>query len=101
MLERLERENLLVVPLDDERRWYRYHHLFADFLRGRLERERPEHLATLHLRASEWCEENALVAEAVRHALSAGDHERAARLIERGGQTNLVPRRGDDFVGLA
>src|SRR5215203_405310 len=87
-LERLERENLLVVPLDDERRWYRYHHLFADFLRGRLERERPEQLAPLHLRASEWYEENALVAAAVSHALSAGDHERAARLMERAiGQT--------------
>jgi LuxR family maltose regulon positive regulatory protein len=88
MLERLERENLLVVPLDDERVWYRYHHLFADFLRGRLERERPERLTPLHLRASGWYEENALVAEAVRHALSAGDHERAARLMESSvGQT--------------
>jgi LuxR family transcriptional regulator, maltose regulon positive regulatory protein len=88
MLERLERENLLVVPLDDERDWYRYHHLFADFLRSRLERERPERLRPLHLRASEWFEENALVAEAVRHALSAGDHERAARLMESSvGQT--------------
>jgi ATP/maltotriose-dependent transcriptional regulator MalT len=87
-LERLERENLLVVPLDDERYWYRYHHLFADFLRGRLERERPEQLAPLHLRASEWYEENAMVAAAVSHTLSAGDHERAARLMERGiGQT--------------
>jgi LuxR family maltose regulon positive regulatory protein len=88
MLERLERENLLIVPLDDERVWYRYHHLFADFLRGRLEREQPERVAPLHLRASEWYEENASVAEAVRHALSAGDHERAARLMEGGvGQT--------------
>jgi len=88
MLERLERENLLIVPLDDERVWYRYHHLFADFLRSRLEREQPERLAPLHLRASEWYEENASVAEAVRHALSAGDHERAARLMEGGvGQT--------------
>src|ERR671916_3299285 len=80
MLEQLDRENLLVVPLDDERNWYRYHHLFADFLRSRLERERPEQLGTLQLRASEWYEKNALVVEAVRHALSAGDHERAARL---------------------
>jgi LuxR family maltose regulon positive regulatory protein len=88
MLERLERENLLVVPLDDERVWYRYHHLFADFLRGRLERERPERLTPLHLGASGWYEEKALVAEAVRHALSAGDHERAARLMESSvGQT--------------
>jgi len=88
MLERLERENLLVVPLDDERKWYRYHHLFADFLRSRLERERPERLAQLHLRASEWYEESTLVAEAVGHALSAEDHQRAARLMESGvGQT--------------
>src|SRR3712207_5879431 len=87
-LERLERENLLVIPLDDERVWYRYHHLFADFLRGRLVRESPEHAGELHLRASDWYEENALVAEAVDHALSAGDHERAARLMEGGiGQT--------------
>src|SRR5215213_3520827 len=84
MLERLERENLLLVPLDDERVWYRYHHLFADFLRSRLEREQPERVAPLHLRASEWYEENASVAEAVRHALSAGDHVRAARLMEGG-----------------
>ncbi len=83
-LERLERENLLVVPLDDDRLWYRYHHLFADFLRGRLTRERPEQLASLHLRASGWYEENAFVAEAVRHALSAGDYERAARQMEGG-----------------
>src|ERR671910_465861 len=87
-LERLEREDLLVVPLDDDRVWYRYHHLFADFLRGRLRRESPERTVELHLRASEWYEENALVAEAVNHALSAGDHERAARLMESGvGQT--------------
>jgi LuxR family transcriptional regulator, maltose regulon positive regulatory protein len=87
-LEQLERENLLFVPLDDDRVWYRYHHLFADFLRSRLERERPERLVPLHLRASEWYGENALVAEAVNHALSAGDHERAARLMEGGvGQT--------------
>ena len=83
MLEKLETENLFVVPLDDERRWYRYHRLFADFLRGRLARKGPERLASLHLRASEWCEENGLVAEAVRHALTAEDHERAADLVER------------------
>ena len=84
MLERLERENLFVVALDDERRWYRYHHLFRDFLRGRLEREEPELVGDLHLRASAWYEGNRLVAEAVGHALSAPDHALAARLIERG-----------------
>ncbi len=82
MLERLERENLFVVALDDERRWYRYHHLFADFLRGHLRHENPECASELHLRASGWHEENGHIAEAIGHALSAPDHERAARLIE-------------------
>jgi LuxR family transcriptional regulator, maltose regulon positive regulatory protein len=82
MLEKLERENLFVVPLDDERRWYRYHHLFADFLRGRLQLESPEFAGELHLRASRWYEENGHPAEAIGHALSAPDHELAARLIE-------------------
>jgi LuxR family transcriptional regulator, maltose regulon positive regulatory protein len=84
MLEKLERENLFVVPLDDERRWYRYHHLFRDFLRGRLMRERPESAGELHLRASGWYEANGHLAEAIGHALSAPDHDLAARLIEEG-----------------
>jgi LuxR family transcriptional regulator, maltose regulon positive regulatory protein len=84
MLERLERENLFVVALDDERRWYRYHHLFADFLRGRLMRERPKSTGELHLRASGWHEDNGHLPEAVGHALSTPDHDLAARLIEKG-----------------
>src|SRR5918997_2388088 len=56
VLKGLERENLFVVALDDERRWYRYHHLFADFLRGRLRRESPELASVLHVRAAEWNE---------------------------------------------
>jgi LuxR family maltose regulon positive regulatory protein len=84
MLERLERENLFVVPLDDERRWYRYHHLFADFLRGRLRRESPELTGELHLRASGWYEANRHLSEAIGHAHSAPDHALAARLIEQG-----------------
>ena len=88
VLDALERENLFLVPLDDERIWYRYHHLFADFLRGRLERERPGLSATLHRRASAWCEQNSLIVEAVSHALRAGDHEQSARLMEQSvGQT--------------
>ena len=82
MLERLDRGNLFVVALDDERGWYRYHHLFGDFLRGRLERERPESAEALHLRASGWYEENGYLAEAIGHTLSAPDHDLAARLIE-------------------
>jgi LuxR family maltose regulon positive regulatory protein len=84
MLERLERENLFVVALDDERRWYRYHHLFADFLRGRLRRESPELTSGLHIRASEWNERNGRLSSAIEHALSAPDYGLAARLIEEG-----------------
>jgi LuxR family transcriptional regulator, maltose regulon positive regulatory protein len=88
MLERLEKENLFVIALDDERRWYRYHRLFADFLRGRLGRESPERVGELHLNASDWNEQNGGLFSAIEHALSAGDHERAARLMELGvGQT--------------
>ncbi len=84
LLERLERENLFVVALDDERRWYRYHHLFADFLRGRLGRESPERVGELHLDASAWNEQNGGLSSAIEHALSAPDHDLAARLIEEG-----------------
>jgi LuxR family maltose regulon positive regulatory protein len=84
VLERLERENLFIVALDDERIWYRYHRLFADFLRGRLIRESPEFVGELHLNASDWNEHNGGTHSAIEHALSAGDHERAARLMEQG-----------------
>lgn len=84
MLEKVERENLFVVALDDERRWYRYHHLFADFLRGRLMAESPERARELHLEASGWYEENGSIAEAINHAFSASDHDLAARLVEHG-----------------
>ncbi|HET9927725.1 MAG TPA: hypothetical protein VFQ09_02870, partial [Rubrobacter sp.] len=88
VLERLERENLFVFALDDERRWYRYHNLFADFLRGNLARESPERMDELHRSASAWNEQNGGLSSAIEHALSAGDHERAARLMEWGiGQT--------------
>jgi LuxR family transcriptional regulator, maltose regulon positive regulatory protein len=82
-LERLERENLFVVALDEERHWYRYHHLFTDFLRTRLERESLERASELHSRAAEWYEENALNSVAVGHVLAAEDYERAAELVEQ------------------
>ena len=86
MLETLERDNLFVVALDDERHWYRYHHLFADFLQGRLIRERPERVKDLHLRAVSWYESNGWASEAVEHALAAGDAQWAARLVEHNAQ---------------
>ena len=81
-LERLERDNLFVVPLDEERRWYRYHHLFADVLQAYLLEEQPDHLPALHRRASEWYEENGSRSDAIRHALCAKDFGWAADLIE-------------------
>jgi LuxR family maltose regulon positive regulatory protein len=83
ILEQLEQANLFLVPLDDERRWYRYHHLFADLLRSRLEQERRDHVSTLHRRASAWYERQGLISEAVGHALTAGDVERVARLAKQ------------------
>jgi LuxR family transcriptional regulator, maltose regulon positive regulatory protein len=81
-LEKLERINLLMVPLDDRRGWYRYHHLFSDFLRERLRRESAQLVSEAHRRASAWLEENGTASEAVGHALAAGDFERAAVMIE-------------------
>ncbi|HEV7650456.1 MAG TPA: tetratricopeptide repeat protein [Actinophytocola sp.] len=82
MLETLERENLFVVPLDDERRWYRYHHLFADALRARLAARHADRVGELHAAAGRWLAENGLLADAVRHAIASGDHEHTADLIE-------------------
>jgi LuxR family maltose regulon positive regulatory protein len=82
ILEMLERANLFIVPLDEERCWYRYHHLFSDLLRQRLKRTQSEHLPILHHRASEWYEQNGFDDEAIEHALRAEDFERTAHLIE-------------------
>ncbi|MFL5807789.1 MAG: hypothetical protein ACJ8CR_39425, partial [Roseiflexaceae bacterium] len=81
LLTAVERANLFLVPLDDERRWYRYHQLFADLLRHHLAAQ-PERVAELHRRAAQWFEQNGLTAEAVNHALAAEDWEHAANLIE-------------------
>jgi LuxR family maltose regulon positive regulatory protein len=82
MLETLERENLFVVPLDDERRWYRYHHLFADALRARLAARHADRVGELHAGASRWLAVNGLLGDAVRHAIASGDHEHTADLVE-------------------
>jgi len=81
LLTQLERANLFLVPLDDDRHWYRYHHLFADLLRGRLKQNWPEQLPVLHRRASEWYEQSGLLSEALSHAAEVGDTERLIRLI--------------------
>ncbi len=82
-LEQLEHANLFVIPLDHERRWYRYHHLFRGLLRQRLmHKVSTEEIARAHILASEWLEENGDFAEAFRHALAAADIDRAARLAE-------------------
>jgi LuxR family maltose regulon positive regulatory protein len=82
MLESLDRANLFLVPLDDRRRWYRYHHLFADVLRTHLLDELPDRVAALHRRASQWYEQHGEPSSAIRHALAGGDVERAADLVE-------------------
>ncbi len=82
-LEYLERANLFIVPLDNERRWYRYHQLFGDILRQRLGQSlSPGEIAEYHLRASQWYEKNGDEAEAFHHAFVAGDYGRAAGLAE-------------------
>ena len=83
MLERLHKANLFVVPLDDERRWYRYHRLFAELLHARLRETRGSQVPELHRRASTWYEENGLASEAIHHVLAAKDFRLAADVIER------------------
>jgi LuxR family maltose regulon positive regulatory protein len=98
-LESLEHANLFLVPLDNERRWYRYHHLFADLLRQRLHQhaasspgQGSERVAEYHIRASQWFEDNGLELEAFQHAATANDVARAERLIE--GKGAPLPFRG-------
>ena len=82
-LEYLQRANLFIVPQDNERHWYRYHHLFGDLLRKRLGQSfTPGGIAELHIHASQWYENNDLMLEAFRHAAAANDIERAVRLME-------------------
>ncbi|MCU1497630.1 MAG: ATP-dependent transcriptional regulator, MalT-like, LuxR family [Acidimicrobiales bacterium] len=81
-LEQIERANLFLVPLDDRRAWYRYHHLFADVLRARLLDEAPGQLSELHRRASDWYDAGGDPSEAITHAMAGEHFERAARLIE-------------------
>jgi LuxR family maltose regulon positive regulatory protein len=88
MLTQLEQDNLFLVSLDERREWYRYHHLFADFLRFQA-RMQPRDLAVLHQRAAQWYEANGFMAEAIKHALAAGNTVDAARLIALAAEDTL------------
>src|SRR4030065_1853354 len=89
-LEALDQMNLFIIPLDEDRRWYRYHHLFADVLKKRLEHQFPNLLPKLHRRASQWYEQNGFISESIQQAITAGDHDRAAQLIEENGCFLLI-----------
>jgi LuxR family maltose regulon positive regulatory protein len=89
ILEYLDRANLFIIPLDNRRLWYRYHHLFADLLSSRLQSINPNLVSTLHCRASDWYEGEGMIADAVDHALLAEDYDRALRLIEHAALTSI------------
>src|SRR6266700_1404611 len=98
-LDALERGNFFVVPLDDKRHWYRYHHLFAEVLSVHLMAEQPHQVATLHRRASEWYEHNGSTTNAIRHAMAAEDFERAADLVELAVPAMLRSRQEATLLG--
>ncbi len=86
MLEQLDRANLFIVPLDNRREWYRYHHLFGSLLRHRLTREQAALVPDLHRRAAQWFGEQGLIEEAVNHALAARDFALTAQLLDDAGE---------------
>jgi len=90
ILERLERSNLLIVPLDDERQWYRYHKLFAQFLRARLQQSQPDLLSMLYQRATAWYESQNQMPDAIQIALKAKHFSDAARLMSQVGWKMIV-----------
>jgi len=98
-LEQLDRDNVFLVPLDEERRWWRYHRLFSDFLRRRQEIEGAAELPDLHRRAAAWFEQHDMHVEAAGHAVEAGAFEDALRLLERGPRTRLAPARAGKVLG--
>ena len=100
MLEELERQDLFLRPLDDEREWFRYHHLFAVYLRRRLERDHADRVVTLHRTASAWFADHGLVNEAVTHALAAGNDAGAIDLVERQAMDLVEHSRMATLLGL-
>jgi LuxR family maltose regulon positive regulatory protein len=98
-LAALERGNFFVVPLDDRRQWYRYHHLFADVLAAQLLAELPDRVPDLHRRASAWYERHGEPSGAIRHALAAGDVDRAADLVELAAPALIQSRQEATLLG--
>jgi len=86
ILTELEQANLFLVPLDNRRDWYRYHHLFGDLLRRRLDQAQGEHIVELHRQASVWYEQQDMVDQVIHHSLAAQDFERVAALLEQRGE---------------
>lgn len=100
LLEELERRNMFLRPLDDNREWFRYHHLFAGYLRRRLERDYVDRTVTLHRTASAWFADHGLLSEAVTHALAAGDDTGAVDLVERQAMYLVEHSRMATLLGL-
>jgi LuxR family maltose regulon positive regulatory protein len=99
ILQDLEHANLFLIPLDDERTWYRYHHLFQDLLAMRLEQSLPEQVTSLHRRAADWYESNGFMSEAVDHYIQGADFERAADLVEQHTVALFEQGKLDQLVG--
>ncbi|UCD99452.1 MAG: helix-turn-helix transcriptional regulator [Chloroflexota bacterium] len=98
ILEILDKANLFLIPLDYEHNWYRYHHLFADFLHKRLIEREPEIIPKLHKRSSEWLDRNRLITEAINHSLAGEDFERAAQLVESVGTDMMMRSEFDQLT---
>ena len=99
MLDTLEKANLFVIPLDDERCWYRYHHLFADLLQQRLRTQQGDRVPELHRRASQWFARNGFQNEAMDHALVAQDYARAAQLMAEIAESDWDRARESRLLG--
>ncbi len=98
LLQELSDLSILIVSLDEEGDWYRYHHLFSEYLHNQLKQREPAKLPDYHLRASSWFEQDGDTQQAVRHAVQAGDLDRAARLIEAAGAWELILYGGIGYL---
>ena len=99
ILDLLEHSNLFLISLDDERHWYRYHTLFADLLRYRLEQTFPDQVEGLHRRAAAWYQANGLPMEAVAHWIAAKEWSQAAQQVQTAGEVQLNHGQGSAFMG--